>query len=163
MAKLEAISLPDVPQIQLYLINADFPTGPLPADVMHAVIKNPAYWAFCWGSGLALAQWLLDNPNSVEGKVVADVGCGSGVVAIAAKIAGAKQVIACDNDPDALLATQANAELNNVSLDYQSDLLALPYVEQILMADVLYDRANFALIRLAKQKTQAIYLTVLLR
>ncbi|MDP6186401.1 MAG: protein methyltransferase, partial [Pseudomonadales bacterium] len=56
-AELEITRLPAVEQIQLALIKADFQTGPLPADVMHRVIANPAYWAFCWGSGLALARW----------------------------------------------------------------------------------------------------------
>ena len=100
-ARLQVAALPTVEQIQLALINADYQTGPLQADVMQAVIARPAYWAFCWGSGLALARWLLQNPDVVAGKRVADVGCGCGVGAIAAKIAGANEVIACDNDEDA--------------------------------------------------------------
>ena len=64
-----------------------------------------AYWAFCWASGQVLARYLLDHPERVRGKVVMDVGAGSGVVGIAAKIAGAKRVIACDIDPNALAAS----------------------------------------------------------
>ena len=60
-AELEITRLPAVEQIQLALINTDFQTGPLPADAMHRVIANPAYWAFCWGSGLALARWILSS------------------------------------------------------------------------------------------------------
>ena len=84
-ARLRVTTLPTVKQIQLALINADYQTGPLQADVMQAVIERPAYWAFCWGSGLALARWLLQNPNVVAGKRVADLGCGCGIGAIAAK------------------------------------------------------------------------------
>lgn len=122
---------------------------------MHAVIAKPAYWAFCWGSGLATAQWLEQEPNIVKGLRIADLGCGSGVVAIAAKLAGAETVWACDNDPDALRATQANALENNVELELLEDLADLPdNLDILFMADVLYDRSNFALIELAKAKTQ---------
>ena len=62
-AELEISTLDKVPSIQLALINSNFPTGPLPEQVMRDVIAKPAYWAFCWGSGLALAQWLTDNPK----------------------------------------------------------------------------------------------------
>ena len=41
-AELEITRLPAVEKIQLALINADFQTGPLPADVMHRVIAHPA-------------------------------------------------------------------------------------------------------------------------
>jgi predicted nicotinamide N-methyase len=101
-ADLQIARLPSLEHIRLALINADYQTGPLPADVMHRVIANPAYWAFCWGSGLALARWLSQNPEVISGKRVADVGCGCGIGAIAAKLAGAAYVVACDNDEDAL-------------------------------------------------------------
>ena len=110
-AELEITRLPAVEQIQLALINADFQTGPLPADVMYRVIAHPAYWAFCWGSGLALARWLLSSTAFVANKRIADVGCGCGVGAIAAKLAGASEVIACDNDPDALIVTRARVTI----------------------------------------------------
>ena len=42
-ARLQVTPLPTVEQIQLALINADYQTGPLPADVMQAVIARPAY------------------------------------------------------------------------------------------------------------------------
>ena len=58
MGRIDVLCVPDT-HIELGLINADFPTGPLPQEVMQGVIAQPAYWAFCWGSGLALAQFLL--------------------------------------------------------------------------------------------------------
>ena len=48
------------------------------------------------------------------GMVVADVGCGSGVLAIAAARRGALEVHAVDTDPQAVDATSANAERNSV-------------------------------------------------
>lgn len=136
--------------IDLALINADFDTGPLPPEVMGAVIANPAYWAFCWGSGLALARQLTRQPDWVAGLRVLDFGSGSGVAGIAAALVGAASVVACDNDPDALLATRTNAALNGVAVELCSDLQALPdqgpRPDLILVADVLYDRANLPLL-----------------
>jgi len=150
-ARLDINSLPGCRGLKLALINADYPQGPLHPDVMRAVIHQPAYWSFCWGSGLALAQHLLAGKEEVRDKTVLDLGSGSGVAGIAAAMAGAQRVIACDIDPDACLATAVNAELNGVAVDViQSlDQLHRP-VDLVLLADVLYDRANFGLIDLAK-------------
>jgi predicted nicotinamide N-methyase len=150
MARLDICPLPGCPEIRLALINADFPTGPLPDDVCRAVIARPAYWAFCWGSGLALARHLLDRPDLVRGRRVLDVGSGSGVVAIAAGLAGAARVVACDNDPDALAATALNAALNDVPCHIVGDLGdAGRDHDLLLMADVLYDRGNLPLLSAA--------------
>ncbi|MBZ2190038.1 50S ribosomal protein L11 methyltransferase [Alcanivorax sp. JB21] len=56
----------------------------------------------------------LDGAD-LTGKTVLDFGCGSGVLAIAALLLGAERVLACDIDPQALLATRENAILNGVS------------------------------------------------
>jgi predicted nicotinamide N-methyase len=150
-SELEISRLDEVPNIRLALIKSNFPTGPLPEQVMRDVIAKPAYWAFCWGSGLALAKWLIDNPAVVKNKRVADIGSGSGVVAIAAKQAGAAKVWACDNDKQALLATKTNAELNHTDIQLCADIDDLPKdLDLILMADVLYDRSNFALLEKIK-------------
>ncbi|NOX08889.1 MAG: 50S ribosomal protein L11 methyltransferase [Gammaproteobacteria bacterium] len=58
-------------------------------------------------------EWLDANPP--QGKIVMDYGCGSGILSLAALKLGAKEVWAIDNDPQALLATQDNAERNGVS------------------------------------------------
>ena len=151
-ATLQITQLPGVEAIRLALINADFQTGPLPAEVMQAAIAKPAYWAFCWGSGLALASWTLQQPELVAGKRVADVGCGCGDSANAAAMAGAAQVIACDNDPDALLVSRANADLNAVSLTYCADVADLPSnLDLVFLADVLYDRSNYPLLQAIKR------------
>lgn len=56
--------------------------------------------------------WL--EGQDLTGKTVLDFGCGSGVLAIAALLLGAKEVYACDIDPQAILATKENAKLNQV-------------------------------------------------
>ena len=48
---------------------------------------------------------------------LADLGCGSGVLAIAAAKLGFGPVSAIDHDPAALEATRANAAANGVALD----------------------------------------------
>jgi len=140
--------------MRLGLINADFSTGPLDAEVMQAVIREPAYWAFCWGSGLALAAMLLDNPTHIAGKHVLDLGSGSGVTAIAAAVAGAVSVTACDTDPDARLATRANAALNQVEVDVTGRLEG--DFDIVLMADVLYDKTNLPLLEAAQRHASEI-------
>lgn len=57
-------------------------------------------------------QWL--GKTELKDKVVIDYGCGSGILAVAALLLGAKKVYATDIDPQAVLATQQNAELNGV-------------------------------------------------
>jgi predicted nicotinamide N-methyase len=149
MARLEPVTLPDCSGMRLALINADFPTGPLAGEVMSAVVERPAYWAFCWGSGLGLAQFLLRNPEWVAGKSVVDLGSGSGVAGIAAARAGAARVVACDTDADARLATSVNAAMNGVRLEVAATLPAR--CDLMLMADVLYDRANLPLLSTAQR------------
>jgi len=58
-------------------------------------------------------EWLDANPP--HGATVADFGCGSGILAIAAALLGARQVDALDIDDQAVEATAANAERNGVT------------------------------------------------
>jgi predicted nicotinamide N-methyase len=144
-ACLQAQSLPQCPRVSLYLINADFPRHALAADIALRLMDEPPYWAFCWASGQVLAQVILANPAWVDGKHVVDFGAGSGVVGIAAALAGAASVTCVDCDPLAQQAIIANAELNKVSvlvadtMPAQADLLTI--------ADVLYDRENLPLVQ----------------
>ncbi len=57
-------------------------------------------------------QWL--GKTELKDKIVIDYGCGSGILGVAALLLGAKKVYATDIDPQAVLATQQNAELNGV-------------------------------------------------
>nr|WP_218646753.1 50S ribosomal protein L11 methyltransferase [Acinetobacter sp. SwsAc6] len=57
-------------------------------------------------------QWL--GQTDVKDKIVIDYGCGSGILGVAALLLGAKKVYATDIDPQAVLATKQNAELNGV-------------------------------------------------
>jgi len=142
-ARAELVALPQTPDIELFLLNADFPQHALSRDEMMAVMAEPSYWAFCWASGQVLAKFLLDNPEWVKGKRVLDFGSGSGVVAIAAAKAGAAKVLACDIDPVALKATEINTQHNQVAVTLFEDFYAIDEtIDLIIVADVLYDREN---------------------
>lgn len=58
-------------------------------------------------------DWI--DANVGAGATIVDYGCGSGVLAIAALALGASYAWATDNDPQAIEATRANAELNGVT------------------------------------------------
>ena len=139
-----AISHPQgCPDIGLYLFDPAVLSGPLSHDEAQAVVAEPAYWSFCWASGQVLANWLLKYPEQVAGKRVIDFGCGSGVVAVAAALAGAREVVACDLDPAALAAAQANAALNGVQLTVCDDWFKRQGAfDLVTAADVLYDPDN---------------------
>lgn len=57
-------------------------------------------------------EWL--SGADLKGKTVLDFGCGSGILAIAALLLGAKSAVCVDIDPQALTATRNNAEANGV-------------------------------------------------
>lgn len=139
-----AVSRPaGCPSLRLYLFDPRVLEGPLSHDDAQAVVAEPAYWSFCWASGQVLAQWILDHPGTVAGKRVLDFGSGSGIVAVAAAMAGAAEAIACDLDQGALAAARANAWLNGVSVTLCDDWYRRPpSLDLITAADVLYDRDN---------------------
>jgi len=79
-----------------------------------------------------------------------DVGCGSGVLSIAAAKLGFRPIVAIDIDDDAVDITLANARVNGVELDaYRSDALAddLPPAD-VVVANVALDVVERLLPRL---------------
>ena len=80
----------------------------------------------------------------VAGRTVLDLGAGSGLVAVAALLAGAREVVASEVDPYGRAAIDANAEANGVGpVTVRGDLLDEepdPDVDVVLAGDVCYDR-----------------------
>lgn len=156
-ARVSEQILPQCPQIKLWLVEPDAMRRPFSQDEILAIQSYPAYWAFCWASGQVLAREILANPHWVKGKKVMDFGAGSGVVAIACVMAGARDVIACDIDPDALLSCQANAALNGVNFRLHGDLFAFDEeLDLLIAADVLYDRANLPFLDVFRAKAREV-------
>lgn len=138
-------NLPDCPAIKLWLFDQTSLPIPIQQEQFESIWRHPCYWGFCWASGQVLAQQILANPKPYQHKTIIDFGAGSGVVAIAAALAGAKRVIACDLDPLALASCAANAKLNQVSLELCDDILSLDHqADWVIAADVLYDLENLA-------------------
>ncbi|MGK3627091.1 50S ribosomal protein L11 methyltransferase, partial [Acinetobacter sp. A11] len=86
-------------------------------------------------------QWL--GKTDVKDKIVIDYGCGSGILGVAALLLGAKKVYATDIDPQAVLATKQNAELNGVldrlyvGLPEEFDQEFKPKQADVLVANIL--------------------------
>jgi ribosomal protein L11 methyltransferase len=84
-------------------------------------------------------ELLLDVADSSRGRSFCDLGCGSGVLAIAAAKLGFTPLTALDNDPLAVHATAANAARNGVPLDrvQRFDLRSQPLpVTDVLAANL---------------------------
>lgn len=155
-----AVSRPaGCPQIPLHLFDPSVLEGPLSHEEAQAVVAEPAYWSFCWASGQVLASWILANPGWVANRRVLDFGAGSGIVAIAAARAGAREVIACDLDPASLDAVAANAALNGVSVTLCPDWNQRPEeLDVVTAADVLYDPENRPLLQAFKAAAPTVLL-----
>ena len=100
------------------------------------------YWAHYWSGGLALAHHILAEPQCVAGRAVLDLGAGSGIVGIAAALAGARTVLAADVDRYALAATALNAAANGVEIaTHLGDMTCgpPPPVEIVLVGDLFYE------------------------
>jgi len=110
---------------------------------------QPPFWAFPWAGGQALARHVLDHPELVAGRRVLDLASGSGLVAVAAALAGADSVTANDIDPLSLAAAELNAAANDVTIATlhgdQLDGDALQ-ADVVLAGDVFYDAEITALV-----------------
>jgi predicted nicotinamide N-methyase len=106
--------------------------------------SEPPFWAAAWPGGQALARYVLDHADLVAGRTVLDLGSGSGLVAVAAALAGASSVVASEIDPYGLTAIGVNAALNGTpQISVVGDVLHRepPDVAVVLAGDVCYDRA----------------------
>lgn len=156
-AKVCVQNLPQCEDISLWLVEPSAMQRQFSSEEMNQIQENPAYWGFCWASGQVLAREILANPSWVAGKKVMDFGAGSGVVAVACVLAGAKEVIACDIDQDALTACAANARVNQVELRLHEDLFAFDEpLDVLIAADVLYDQENLPLLDVFLKKASRV-------
>lgn len=81
-------------------------------------------------------QWI--DQHELKDKTVIDYGCGSGILAIAAKKHGAANVYAIDYDPQALTATSDNAAMNQVELTVLApDSIANDLQVDMLIANII--------------------------
>lgn len=80
-------------------------------------------------------RWLEARVH--PGATVLDYGCGSGILAIAALMLGARAATGVDVDPAALEAARANAARNAVPARFVGTDLALPADADLVVANIL--------------------------
>lgn len=89
-------------------------------------------------------EWL--SANHLSGQRVIDFGCGSGILGVAAGCVGASQVTGLDIDPQALIATEHNASLNDLIVETllpdQTPSCTFDVVVANILANPLIELAN---------------------
>lgn len=133
---------PHVPEILLHLATEVHDLWLKTEEDLEAIGLPPPFWAFAWAGGQGLARYILDNSEIVAGKRVLDFASGSGLVAIAAKLAGAADVLAADIDPWTQTAVMLNAAENGVEIGFTGEnQIGLDVDADVVLAgDVFYDR-----------------------
>ncbi len=143
-ANTKLLAPPLVPEVGLHLAEESLPIWRKTEEELGQMNIPPPFWAFAWAGGQALARYILDNRETVATKSVLDLGAGSGLIAIAAMIAGAASAEANDPDPFAQSAATLNAIENNVQLTATRDdkLSTDPsQFDTILIGDLFYEKA----------------------
>ena len=93
-----------------------------------------------FGTGSHATTRMCLELMDVNGKDVIDVGCGSGILGIAAKICGAKSVYMCDIDEQAVEFARQNASLNHVdAVIERADLLEGDRQADFIFANITAD------------------------
>lgn len=138
-----------VPELKLHLITPNCRLFHSKIDDSFPFSSEP-FFAFFWPGGISISRYIFDNQQLVRNNSVLDFGSGSGAIAIAAKMCGAKRAIANDIDEVASIAANLNAKLNHVAIDTESknlinDPSTLNY-DIIFLGDVFYDEDFAALI-----------------
>jgi ribosomal protein L11 methyltransferase len=80
-------------------------------------------------------QWLSEQ--TLDKKSVLDYGCGSGVLAIAAKKLGAISVVGVDIDSQAIIASDYNAQQNQVTIDFYDANVFTHQTFDVVVANIL--------------------------
>ncbi|WP_051131319.1 class I SAM-dependent methyltransferase [Pseudaminobacter salicylatoxidans] len=136
---------PHVPEIRLYLADEAHELWEKTEEELAEIGLPPPFWAFAWAGGQGLARYIMDNPQTVRGKRVLDFASGSGMVAIAAAMAGAREVIAADIDPFCEAAVTLNGEANGVSPGFTgTDTIGTDDGWDIVLAGDVFYQKDFA-------------------
>lgn len=141
-AHTRLLPTPHAPEIRLYLADEATELWQKTEDELGEIGLPPPFWGFAWAGGQALARYVLDHPDIARGRHVLDVASGSGLVAIAAALAGARRVEANDIDAFALAAIGLNASVNGVSVETRGgDIVGRDEGWDVVLAgDISYER-----------------------
>jgi predicted nicotinamide N-methyase len=141
-ANTSVLSPPHVPELRLHLADDAHTLWHKTEEELAAIGLPPPFWAFAWAGGQGLARFILDNPDIVAGKRVIDFATGSGIVAIAAMMAGARSAHGVDIDPFCETAVTLNTRINNVTVTAETRNIAGDAIDcdVLLAGDVFYDK-----------------------
>ena len=136
------LPVPHAPEVRLHLADEATELWSKTEEELGEIGLPPPFWAFAWAGGQALARWVLDNPDVVRGKHVLDFAAGSGLVGIAASMAGAAQTTCVDIDAYAISAICLNARANGCEVSArQGDIVGTDEGWDVVLAgDVSYER-----------------------
>lgn len=142
LANTTVCAPPHVPEIQLHLADEAHELWQRTEEELQDLGLPPPFWAFAWAGGQGLARFILDQPEWVENRRIVDFATGSGLVAIAARLAGAAKVTGADIDPFCRTALALNCRRNAVEVDFcDKDLIDTdPDCDVLVAGDVFYDR-----------------------
>lgn len=142
LANTRARAPPLTPELSLRLADEAVPIWRKTEEELGALGLPPPFWAFAWAGGQALARYVLDHPAVVRGRRTLDFASGSGLVAIAAALAGASPVDASDIDAFAAEAIGINASANGAAVAARLiDLVGADEGwEVVLAADIAYEK-----------------------
>ena len=141
-ANTRLLAPPLAPELRLHLADEAVELWTKTEAELQASGLPPPFWAFAWAGGQALARWIGDHPGGIAGRRALDFGSGSGIVAIAAALAGAANVEASEIDPFAQAAIALNAGENRVAVDVLcEDVIGADRGWDVVLAgDVAYER-----------------------
>jgi predicted nicotinamide N-methyase len=133
------VPVPFVPELLIFQAPTDAGLWDSSGGEYHSD-RPPPFWAFAWPGGQALARFVLDHPEIVAGRDVFDLGAGSGLVGIAAAMAGAARVTVGDTDAEAIAAARRNASENGVRVEDRVDdvLAGMVAADVVLVGDLFY-------------------------
>ena len=101
------------------------------------------YFGVLWPAAEALAGYLAQNPDTVNGKTVLELGCGSGLPSLVASYLGG-EVLATDYHPDVEEYFSRNCRHSSIDCNYQrlnwrEDQMSIGTFDVVIGSDVLYE------------------------
>jgi len=121
---------------RLWIVPTEFEV-PEAAEVAVRLDPGLAFGTGTHATTALILEWM--DGHDFKARSVLDYGCGSGILAIAALLLGASHCQGVDLDPQAICATEDNAEVNGVGDRLQAVLPAQfePKTYDVVLANIL--------------------------
>lgn len=109
---------------------------PIPENTNKVILRIEPKLAFGTGSH-ASTRMCLEELENHSAATVLDLGCGSGILAVAALLFGAERAVCCDIAPDAAAVCLDNAQINGIDINRMKI-----FTGNVLTGNTLYDVAG---------------------